>query len=93
MGLIDYESDKVINFIESYQNYFSAEPTQLVFDGYDLVYSIMLEVFSENPKNNIYHGLKTDVDFNKIDLNSGSENTIVKFYNLKNYQLNQLFKN
>ena len=93
VGLIDYESDKVINFIESYQNYFSAEPTQLVFDGYDLVYSIMLEVFSENPKKNIYHGLKTDVDFNKIDLNSGSENTIVKFYNLKNYQLNQLFKN
>lgn len=93
VGLIDYESSKVKNFIERYQNYFSAEPTQLVFDGYDIVHSVFLNAFSNNKYDKIYPGLKTDVNFKKIDTNSGLENTIVKFYNLKNFQLNQLSKN
>ena len=93
VGLIDYESSKVKNFIERYQNYFSAEPTQLVFDGYDIVHSVFLNAFSNNRYEKIYSGLKTDVNFKKIDTNSGLENTIVKFYNLKNFKLNQLSKN
>ena len=93
VGLINYESSKVKNFIERYQNYFSAEPTQLVFDGYDIVHSVFLNAFSNNQYDKIYQGLKTDVNFKKIDTNSGLENTIVKFYNLKDFQLNQLSKN
>ena len=93
VGLIDYESSKVKNFIERYQNYFSAEPTQLVFDGYDIVHSVFLNAFSNNQYDKLYQGLKTDVNFKKIDTNSGLENTIVKFYNLEDFQLNQLSKN
>ena len=91
VGLTNYDSKEVVKFIDHYKSVFSSEPTQLAFDGYDITQSIILRLFpKENIDNYFFKGLKTDVDFNKIDINSGSENTIIKFYKLSYYNLIEL---
>ena len=94
VGLTNYDSKEVVKFIDHYKSVFSSEPTQLVFDGYDITQSIILRLFpKDNIDNFFFKGLKTDVDFNKIDINSGSENTIIKFYKLSYYNLIELSEN
>ena len=59
---------------------------------------IYKDVFSAEPTKfsylgyDILRGLINDVNYNRIDLGSGSENNLVKFYNIKNYNLNQISK-
>jgi hypothetical protein len=94
VGLTNYDSKEVVKFIDHYKSVFSSEPTELAFDGYDITQSIILRLFpKENIDNYFFKGLKTDVDFNKIDINSGSENTIIKFYKLSYYNLIELSEN
>ena len=37
-----------------------------------------------------YHGLLNDVFYNRIDLGSGSENNLVNFYSIEDYNLIQI---
>ena len=93
-GIVNYDSENVISFINNYRDKFLSEPTELAFESYDLVKSIFLQVFpSDTNSSAFYSGLKNDVMFYKIEDNSGSENVTVKFYNLNNFILNQLFEN
>jgi LysM repeat protein len=91
-GIANYDSLNLIKFIDNYKNIFLSEPNELAFEGYDMVKSIFLQVFPPNySTENTYSGLKNDVIFYKIEENSGSENITVKFYNLNNFVLNQLY--
>ena len=93
-GIINYDAENVISFINNYRNKFLSEPTTFAFESYDMVKSIFLQVFPADTNSSfIYSGLKNDVIFNKIEDNSGSENIKVKFYCLNNFILNQLFEN
>jgi LysM repeat protein len=93
-GIINYNAENVISFINNYRNKFLSEPTTFAFESYDMVKSIFLQVFPADTNSSfVYTGLKNDVIFNKIEDNSGSENIKVKFYSLNNFILNQLFEN
>ena len=93
-GIVNYDADNVVSFINNYREKFLSEPTAFAFESYDMVKSIFLQVFPADTNSSaIYSGLKNDVMFHKIEENSGSENITVKFYNLNNFILNQLFEN
>ena len=93
-GIVNYDSENVTSFTNNYRDKFFSEPTELACESYDMVKSIFLEVFPADTNSSVlYSGLKNDVIFHKIEDNSGSENITVKFYNLNNFILNQLFEN
>ena len=71
-GIINYNAENVISFVNNYRNKFLSEPTIFAFESYDMVKSIFLQVFPADTNSSVlYSGLKNDVIFNKIENNSG----------------------
>ena len=92
-GIPNLNSQQAEDFNKIYKDVFSAEPTKFSYLGYDILKSIFCKIYPEKlDSESYYRGLINDVNYNRIDLGSGSENNLVKFYNIKNYNLNQISK-
>jgi LysM repeat protein len=90
-GIPDLSSIKIAEFKDKYRNLFSAEPTKYSYLGYDIVKSIFMKIYPDKLNSEShYKGLLNDVLYNRIDLGSGSENNLVNFYRIKDYNLIQI---
>lgn len=90
-GIPDLSSIKIAEFKDKYRNLFSAEPTKYSYLGYDIVKSIFMKIYPDKLNSEShYKGLLNDVFYNRIDLGSGSENNLVNFYRIKDYNLIQI---
>ena len=87
-GIPDLKSIRIAEFKEKYKDFLSAEPTKYSYLGYDIVKSIFMKIYPDKLNSeSYYHGLLNDVFYNRIDLGSGSENNLVNFYRIEDYNL------
>lgn len=90
-GIPDFNSIRIVEFKDKYREFFSAEPTKNSYLGYDIVKSIFLKIYPDKLNSESYYqGLLNDVFYNRIDLGSGSENNLVKFYKIEDFNLIQI---
>ena len=90
-GIPDLSSIRIAKFKDKYRNFFSSEPTKYSYQGYDIVKSIFMKIYPDKLNSESYYkGLLNDVFYNRIDLGSGSENKLVKFYRIEDYNLIQI---
>ena len=90
-GIPDFNSIRIVEFKDKYREFFSAEPTKYSYLGYDIVKSIFLKIYPDKLNSESYYqGLLNDVFYNRIDLGSGSENNLVKFYKIEDFNLIQI---
>lgn len=90
-GIPDFNSIRIVEFKDKYKEFFSAEPTKYSYLGYDIVKSIFLKIYPDKLNSESYYqGLLNDVFYNRIDLGSGSENNLVKFYKIEDFNLIQI---
>jgi hypothetical protein len=92
-GIPDLSSIRIAKFKDKYRNFFSSEPTKYSYQGYDIVKSIFMKIYPDKLNSESYYkGLLNDVFYNRIDLGSGSENKLVKFYRIEDYNLIQIYQ-
>ena len=90
-GIPNLNSIKIVEFKDKYRDFFSAEPAKYSYLGYDIVKSIFMKIYPEKLNSDSYYqGLLNNVFYNRIDLGSGSENNLVNFYRIKDYNLIQI---
>lgn len=90
-GIPDLNSNRIAEFKDKYRDFFSAEPTKYSYLGYDIVKSIFMKIYPDKLNSESYYqGLLNDVFYNRIDLGSGSENSLVNFYRIEDYNLIQI---
>jgi LysM repeat protein len=90
-GIPDLNSNRIADFKYKYRDFLSAEPTKYSYLGYDIVKSIFMKVYPDKLNSESYYqGLLNDVFYNRIDLGSGSENNLVNFYRIEDYNLIQI---
>ena len=90
-GIPDLNSNRIAEFKDKYRDFLSAEPTKYSYLGYDIVKSIFMKIYPDKLNSeSYYHGLLNDVFYNRIDLGSGSENNLVNFYRIEDYNLIQI---
>ncbi len=92
-GITNLNSIRIAEFKDKYRDIFSAEPTKYSYLGYDIVKSIFMKIYPDKLNSESYYqGLLNDVFYNRIDLGSGFENSLVNFYTIKDYNLIQMPK-
>ena len=90
-GIPDLNSNRISEFKDKYRDFLSAEPTKYSYLGYDIVKSIFMKIYPDKLNSESYYqGLLNDVFYNRIDLGSGSENSLVNFYMIEDYNLIQI---
>ena len=90
-GIPDLNSNRISEFKDKYRDFLSAEPTKYSYLGYDIVKSIFMKIYPDKLNSESYYqGLLNDVFYNRIDLGSGSENSLVNFYRIEDYNLIQI---
>ena len=90
-GIPDLNSNRIAEFKDKYRDFLSAEPTKYSYLGYDIVKSIFMKIYPYKLNSESYYqGLLNDVFYNRIDLGSGSENNLVNFYRIEDYNLIQI---
>ena len=90
-GIPDLNSNRISEFKDKYRDFLSAEPTKYSYLGYDIVKSIFMKIYPDKLNyESYYQGLLNDVFYNRIDLGSGSENSLVNFYRIEDYNLIQI---
>jgi len=90
-GIPDFNSNRIAEFKDKYRDFLSAEPTKYSYLGYDIVKSIFMKIYPDKLNSESYYqGLLNDVFYNRIDLGSGSENSLVNFYRIEDYNLIQI---
>ena len=90
-GIPDFKSNRIAEFKDKYRDFLSAEPTKYSYLGYDIVKSIFMKIYPYKLNSESYYqGLLNDVFYNRIDLGSGSENNLVNFYRIEDYNLIQI---
>ena len=90
-GIPDLNSNRIAEFKDKYRDFLSAEPTKYSYLGYDIVKSIFMKIYPDKLNSESYYqGLLNDVFYNRIDLGSGSENSLVNFYRIEDYNLIQI---
>ena len=90
-GIPDLNSNRISEFKDKYRDFLSAEPTKYSYLGYDIVKSIFMKIYPDKLNSESYYqGLLNDVFYNRIDLGSGSENNLVNFYRIEDYNLIQI---
>ena len=90
-GIPDLNSNRIAEFKDKYRDFLSAEPTKYSYLGYDIVKSIFMKIYPDKLNSESYYqGLLNDVFYNRIDLGSGSENSLVNFYRIEDYSLIQI---
>ena len=92
-GMIDYSTDKVEIFTKRYNKLFKMEPVKSSFIGYDIVMSIINQVYPKEDTIIPYNGIFNNVSFENIGPNSGYENKSVKLYRYKDYKIHQINNN
>ena len=92
-GMVNYNDEKVIEFIRSYRNKFKTDPAKYSFIGFDAAFSSLkgLLLYGNNfpvHYNDLYNeGFYLNTKFYQLDPNSGYENKSVDIYKYDNYQL------
>jgi hypothetical protein len=90
-GIPNLSSKRLVKFKDKYRNVFSAEATKYSYLGHDIVKSIFMKIYPDKLTSDSYFkGLLNDVFYNRINIGSGSENELVNFYRIKNYNLIQI---
>ena len=90
-GIPDFKSNRIAEFKDKYRDFLFAEPTKYSYLGYDIVKSIFMKIYPDKLNSESYYqGLLNDVFYNRIDLGSGSENNLVNFYRIEDYNLIQI---
>ena len=90
-GIPDFKSNRIAEFKDKYRDFLFAEPTKYSYLGYDIVKSIFMKIYPYKLNSESYYqGLLNDVFYNRIDLGSGSENSLVNFYRIEDYNLIQI---
>lgn len=90
-GIPDLNSNRIAVFKDKYRDFLFAEPTKYSYLGYDIVKSIFMKIYPDKLNSESYYqGLLNDVFYNRIDLGSGSENSLVNFYRIEDYNLIQI---
>ena len=90
-GIPDLNPNRIAEFKDKYRDFLSAEPTKYSYLGYDIVKSIFMKIYPDKLNSESYYqGLLNDVFYNRIDLGSGSENSLVNFYRIEDYNLIQI---
>lgn len=90
-GIPDFNSNRIAEFKDKYRDFLFAEPTKYSYLGYDIVKSIFMKIYPYKLNSESYYqGLLNDVFYNRIDLGSGSENNLVNFYRIEDYNLIQI---
>ena len=81
-GMIDYNDEFTLDFINNYQEKFSMIPHENSFLGYDLLNSMINAVYPVESDNSLeYVGHYNNSDFQQIGINNGFENKVVKLLN------------
>ena len=92
-GHIDYNSDDVKGFIQSYRNIYKTDPLKFTFIGFDAAFSSVSSLFlyGTNFKNSYnklhYKGFYIDVHNKQVDSKSGYENSNVRILKYSDYKL------
>ena len=90
-GIPDLTSIRIVEFKDKYRDFLSAEPTKYSYLGYDIVKSIFMKIYPDKLNSESYYqGLLNDVFYNRIGPGSGSENNLVNFYRIEDYNLIQI---
>jgi LysM repeat protein len=90
-GIPDLNSIIIAKFKDKYRDFLSAEPTKYSYLGYDILKSIFMKIYPDKLNSESYYqGLLNDVFYNRIALGSGSENNLVNFYRIEDYNLIQI---
>tara|TARA_B100000767_G_scaffold242088_1_gene238936 strand:- start:1619 stop:3466 length:1848 start_codon:yes stop_codon:yes gene_type:complete len=90
-GIPDLNSNTIEEFNDKYRSFLFAEPTIYSYLGHDIVKSIFMKIYPDKLNSDSYYkGLLNDVFYNRINMGSGSENKLVNFYRIKNYNLIQI---
>ena len=90
-GIPDLNSIRIAEFKDKYRDFLYAEPTKYSYLGYDILKSVFMKIYPVKLNSESYYqGLLNDVFYNRIDLGSGSENNLVNFYRIEDYNLIQI---
>ncbi len=91
-GIIDYNSENVKDFVNSYQKKFNMHPEEVSIKAFDLVMSTFNKVFPVEKSSPIYYGMFNNVNYRKIGPDSGYENKSAKVFRFNNYRLQKIFE-
>ena len=90
-GMIDYNDEFTLDFINNYQEKFSMIPQENSFLGYDLLNSMINAVYPVESDNSLeYVGHYNNSDFQQIGINNGFENKVVKLFEYSDFTLKEL---
>ena len=90
-GMIDYNDEFTLDFINNYQEKFSMIPHENSFLGYDLLNSMINAVYPVESDNSLeYVGHYNNSDFQQIGINNGFENKVVKLFEYSDFTLKEL---
>ena len=90
-GMIDYNDEFTLDFINNYQEKFSMIPHENSFLGYDLLNSMINAVYPVESYNSLeYVGHYNNSDFQQIGINNGFENKVVKLFEYSDFTLKEL---
>ena len=90
-GMIDYNDEFTLDFINNYQEKFSMIPHENSFLGYDLLNSMINAVYPIESDNSLeYVGHYNNSDFQQIGINNGFENKVVKLFEYSDFTLKEL---
>ena len=90
-GMIDYNDEFTLDFINNYQEKFSMVPHEKSFLGYDLLNSMINAVYPVEFESSLeYSGHYNNSDFQQIGINNGFENKVVKLFEYSDFTLKEL---
>ncbi len=90
-GMIDYNDEFTLDFINNYQEKFSMVPHENSFLGYDLLNSMINAVYPVEFDSSLeYVGHYNNSDFQQIGINNGFENKVVKLFEYSDFTLKEL---
>ena len=93
---IDYNDSTTRQLSKNYQEFYSADPSEYYFEGFDIATYYLSHLKIQGPdfflnldKNN-WSGISTDFKFFKPDAETGFENRAATIYKYSNYQLQKI---
>ena len=90
-GMIDYNDEFTLDFINNYQEKFSMIPHESSFLGYDLLNSMINAIYPVEFDSSLeYFGHYNNSDFQQIGINNGFENKVVKLFEYSDFTLKEL---
>jgi LysM repeat protein/ABC-type branched-subunit amino acid transport system substrate-binding protein len=93
---INVKDSVYIAFTKEYQNFYTADPSEYYFQGFDIAMYYLLNLKSQGPESflnldkNRWEGLSTGFKFYQPDEETGFENRAVYIYRYSDYQLQKL---